>query len=113
MPLLPLYSNGTVSDVPLENCDRFSAFFESFLDGTTAYGSYFEFEQRYAAELGGADRADHVIHTSFEALKQQPAESMKALGQFLGVERSQEFYEKVVEKTSFENVKAKRDAQNQ
>ena len=37
---------------------------------------------------------------------------MMALGEFFGVERTNEFYEEVVEKTSFDYVKAKRDAQS-
>ena len=37
---------------------------------------------------------------------------MKAVGKFFGLERTNEFYEEVVEKTSFDYVKAKRDAQS-
>ena len=97
----------------MEKTGTFAEFFDSFLDGSCAYGSYFEFERRYEAELSGDDdRVDHVFQTSFEQLKRESLESIVALGKFLGVERSKEFYEEVAEKTSFDYVKAKRDAQS-
>ena len=74
-------------------------------------GSFFEYERRYAAELNVDDRKDHVFHTSFETLKKQPLDTIKAMGAFLSLERTEEFYQRVVEQTSFENVKAVRDAQ--
>ena len=37
---------------------------------------------------------------------------MKQLGGFLGLERSEDFYQRVVAQTSFDNVKAFRDAAN-
>ena len=86
-----------------------SDFFEIFLEGKVEYGPFFEFERRYKAELGGEDRVDHIFHTSFEKLKRHPCREMKALGDFLGIERSEEFYAEVVDKTSIEKVKAVRD----
>jgi len=83
---------------------------ERFLAGNTDYGSFFEFERRYDAELDAEDRSDHVFHTSYEMLKKETFESMKQLGAFLGKERSDEFYREVVEKTSFQKVKEQRDA---
>ena len=77
--------------------------------GKVEYGSFFEYERQYKAELGGEDRVDHVFHTSFEDLKQDPFGQMKAIGAFLGFARSDEFYEQVVDKTSFQNVKAVRE----
>ena len=84
----------------------FSAFFDQFIEGKVDYGSYFDFERQCKAELGGEDRLDHIFHTSFETLKAHPLQTMKELGTFLGVDRSHEFYEEVVEKTSFDKVKA-------
>ena len=90
-------------------CGQLSDFFAIFLEGKVQYGSFFEYERRYKAELGAADRVDHVFHATFENLKQHPLQQMKALGEFLGLKRSEEFYEKVVDNSSFENVKAVRD----
>merc|ERR1719383_426894 len=105
--------NTANADSPiLEKTGTFAEFFDSFVDGSCGYGSYFEFERRYVAELSGDDRVDHVFHTCFEKLKRDSLESIVALGKFLGVERSKEFYEEVEEKTSFDYVKAKRDAQS-
>ena len=73
------------------------------------YGSFFEFERRYKSEIGGDDRVDHIFQTSFETLKSHPMQQMMELGAFLGVNRSQRFYEEVVEKTSFAKIKAVRD----
>ena len=53
-----------------------------------------------------------MFQTCFEAVKKDPLKTMKALGKFFGVERTNEFYEEVVEKTSFDYVKAARDAQS-
>jgi len=86
-----------------------SEFHEYFLAGDVEYGSFFEFERRYKAELGGEDRKDHIIHTSYETLKKDPHAAIKQLGEFLGYERSDDFYNAVVEKTSFQKIKAKRD----
>ena len=86
-----------------------SEFHEYFLAGDVEYGSFFEFERRYKAELGGKDRKDHIIHTSYETLKKDPCAAIKQLGEFLGYERSDDFYQAVVEKTSFQKIKAKRD----
>ena len=58
-------------------------------------------------------RLDHVFKTSYETLKQNPLQQLKALGSFLGVKRSDEFYEKVVEESAFQNVKAVRDQQDE
>merc|ERR1719193_2510319 len=86
-----------------------SHYLELFLSGKNQYGSFFAWERRYRDELGGDDRRDHVFHTSFEALKADPAATMKALGEFLGLERSDDFYARVAEETAFEKVKAVRD----
>jgi len=91
--------------------DNYSAplshYFGLFLEGANHYGSFFEFERRYAEELAVADRRDHVFHTSFEALKADPAAEIKACGEFLGLKRSDEFYRLVADKTSFEKAKAR------
>ena len=89
----------------------FSDFFEYFLAGKVLYGSFFEYERRYKTEIGGEDRNDHVFHTTFEAIKRDPADAMRKIGIFLEKERSEEFYRNLVEKTSFDNVKTHRDAQ--
>jgi len=91
--------------------EPFASFFDLFMEGLVDYGSYFEFERRYQVELGGEDRLDHIHHTSFETLKAHPHQTMKELGAFIGVDRSEEFYEEVVDKTSFDKVKAIRVAE--
>ena len=88
---------------------KLSDFFEVFMEGKTEYGSFFEFERRFKAELGGEDRVDHVFHTSFEELKKDSFGQIKKMGEFLGFERTDEFYERVVDKSSFQKVKAVRD----
>ena len=80
-----------------------------FLSGQTAFGSYFEFEKRYMTELGGDDRQDHVFHISYEELKRDAPNSLQALGAFLGVERTPDFYAEVASKTQFQNIKAARE----
>ena len=81
---------------------------DRFLAGNTDYGSFFEFERRYDAELDIKEREDHVFHTSYEMLKKNTFDSMKQLGAFLAKERSDEFY-RDVDKTSFRKVKERRD----
>ena len=79
--------------------------------GKVEYGSFFDFERRYKAELleGDEDRRDHVFHTSFETLKANPKKEIAELGRCLGVERSDDFYDQVVEATSFQKIKELRD----
>ena len=89
-----------------------SHFVEIFLSGQNNYGSFFEYERRYKAELDKEEFRARVFHTSFETLKKDPMPVMKQLGGFLGLERSEDFYQRVVAQTSFDNVKAFRDAAN-
>ena len=88
---------------------KLSEYFEVFMEGKVEYGSFFEYEHRYKAEIGGGDRVDHVFHTSYEDLKKDSFGQIKKMGEFLGFERTDEFYERVVDKSSFQKVKAVRD----
>ena len=80
-------------------------FVDIFLGGGQPYGLYFEYERRYKIELGGDDHKDHVFTTTFEYLKRSTLQCFQSIGEFLELERSKEFYEEIVEKTSFKNLK--------
>ena len=53
----------------------------------------------------------HIFHTTFKEIKKDPLETLKKMGAFLVKRRSEEFFRNVVEKTSFENVKAHKDTE--
>ena len=59
--------------------------------------------------IGEEDRRDHVFHTSYETLKANPKKEIAEMGRFLGIERSDDFYDQVVEATSFQKIKEIRD----
>ena len=77
--------------------DSFANYFRLHVDEhcDAEYGSYFRFEREMLHTLQPLVDEDVVLEVTFEDLKMKAVETMKRIGSHLGLERNEEFYEKV------------------
>ncbi|GFS23757.1 sulfotransferase family cytosolic 1B member 1 [Elysia marginata] len=80
-------------------------YFPLYVNGKVDYESWFAYTQGW--EQGIKDNPDLKVHvTSYEALHENTNEEVKKLAQFLGAPTDEVFVADVVNKTSFDSMKA-------
>ncbi|KAL7987602.1 hypothetical protein Chor_006521 [Crotalus horridus] len=76
-------------------------FFENFVTGKVAYGSYFD----HITEWNNYLDDSYVFFITYEEIKENPVSALKKIAKFFNFSVTEEEIESIVKKTSFENMK--------
>ncbi|XP_071116099.1 sulfotransferase 1C2-like [Haliotis cracherodii] len=76
-----------------------------FLEGKVDFGSWFTYMKNWEKEMKNHPELPFLT-VLYEDLKEDSLSVIRKMAEFLGVERSEEFYEKVSERTSFSHMQA-------
>ncbi|XP_048257292.1 sulfotransferase 1A1-like [Haliotis rufescens] len=84
---------------------KWENYFPLLLDGKVDFGSFFTYLKDWAA-IGTTHPDLPILTLVYEDLKEDPLPGIRKLAKFLNAEKSEEFYLKVKEVTSFNKMKA-------
>ncbi|XP_015673961.2 sulfotransferase 6B1-like [Protobothrops mucrosquamatus] len=81
--------------------ETWDEFFDEFITGKVAYGSYFD----HITEWNNYLEDSNVFFITYEEMKENPVSALKKIAKFFNFSVTEEEIESIVKKTSFENMK--------
>ncbi|XP_015686403.2 sulfotransferase 6B1-like, partial [Protobothrops mucrosquamatus] len=81
--------------------ETWDEFFDKFITGKVAYGSYFD----HITEWNNYLEDSNVFFITYEEMKENPVSALKKIAKFFNFSVTEEEIESIVKKTSFENMK--------
>ncbi|XP_026560915.1 sulfotransferase 6B1-like [Pseudonaja textilis] len=81
--------------------ETWDEYFEAFITGKVAYGSYFDYIVEWNKYLDDSN----IFFITYEEIKEDPASSLKKIAKFFDLSVTEEKIESIVKETHFESMK--------